>query len=233
MAVNVRIRTKNLAVVSPYLAENWRKQMFWKKQISILPNFTSVELLQGKNMLPMDKKTVLCISDSSRLKNVKTLVKAWKDVRAIYPTANLKLVGNGLGMGQEIHQWAKLNRLSDGIEWIGYIDHSLIVQELSQANILCHPSLEESHSLVLVEALARGLPVIGGKHSGAVPWTIGNSGLLVDVKSNSEIANAIVELLLYPELRSRMSELAQKRSSELFSDEEILSKHMQAYRKIL
>jgi glycosyltransferase involved in cell wall biosynthesis len=95
--------------------------MWWHKQITILPNFTPVEMLEEKITLSRDKKTVLCISDSSKLKNVKSLVNAWKFVRAIHPEAKLRLVGNGLGIAEEIHQWAKLNELSEGIEWIGYV----------------------------------------------------------------------------------------------------------------
>ena len=233
MALIVRLRTNNLAAVSPYLAQNWRKQMRWHKQITILPNFTPIEMLEEKITLSRDKKTVLCISDSSKLKNVKSLVNAWKFVRAIHPEAKLRLVGNGLGIAEEIHQWAKLNELSEGIEWIGYVERSLVVQELNHATILCHPSLEESHSLVLVEALARGLPIVGGMHSGAVPWTLGDAGLLVDVKSKMEIAKAINELLLDLGLRTRLSELAQVRSREFFSEEDNLPNYIQAYNEIL
>jgi len=233
MAVIVRLRTNNLAAVSPYLAQTWRKQMRWHKPIMILPNFTPVEMLEEKITLSRDKKTVLCISDSSRLKNVKSLVNAWKFVRTIHPEAKLRLIGNGLGIAEEIHQWAKLNELSEGIEWIGYVERSLVVQELNHATILCHPSLEESHSLVLVEALARGLPIVGGMHSGAVPWTLGDAGLLVDVKSKMEIAKAINELLLDLGLRARLSELAQIRSREFFSEGDNLPNYIQAYSEIL
>ena len=233
MSVLVRIRTNHLSAVSPYLARNWRKQMWWRKQILILPNFTPIEMLETRNQNSRDKKIVLCISDSSRLKNVKTLVQAWKIVRVTFPEATLKLVGYGLGRGEEIYQWAKLNHLEVGIDWIGYVERSTIVDELNQASIVCHPSLEESHSLVLVESLARGLPIIGGIHSGAVPWTLGDAGLLVDVKLDSEIASAILKLLGSTELRTELSNLARLRSTRMFNAQRILPLYLHAYTKII
>ena len=48
----------------------------------------------------------------------------------------------------------------------------------------------------IIEAMSLGIPVIGGQHSGGVPWTLANgqAGLLVDVNSPAAIAGAMVEL---------------------------------------
>jgi glycosyltransferase involved in cell wall biosynthesis len=233
MAVIVRMRAKHLAAVSPYLADNWRRHMIWRKPVIILPNFTPVEMLPDSDPNARLNYSVLCVSDSSKLKNVKTLIKAWKIVVSEIPQANLRLVGIGLGEGEEIHDWAKLSGLAEAIEWVGYVERTSILKELSSATVLCHPSLEESHSLVLVESLAMGLPIIGGKNSGAVPWTLGDAGLLVDVKSEIEIADALIQLLLNLELRSKFSELAHLRSTSIFSEEITLPRYIRAYKDIL
>lgn len=233
MAVIVRMRAKHLAAVSPYLADNWRRHMIWRKPVIVLPNFTPVEMLPDSDPNARLNYSVLCVSDSSKLKNVKTLIKAWKIVVSEIPKANLRLVGIGLGEGEEIHDWAKLSGLAEAIEWVGYVERTSILKELSSATVLCHPSLEESHSLVLVESLAMGLPIIGGKNSGAVPWTLGDAGLLVDVKSEIEIADALIHLLLNLELRTKFSELAHLRSTSIFSEEIILPRYIRAYKDIL
>lgn len=56
--------------------------------------------------------------------------------------------------------------------------------------------------MAILEALALGMPVIGGKHSGGVGFTLGYgaSGLLVDVTSRVEIAGAMQRILDQPDL---------------------------------
>lgn len=48
----------------------------------------------------------------------------------------------------------------------------------------------------VIEAMALGIPVIGGARSGGVPWTLaeGRAGLLVDVSSPEAVAGAMERL---------------------------------------
>ena len=50
--------------------------------------------------------------------------------------------------------------------------------------------------MALIEAMALGIPVIAGRHSGGVPWTLdeGRAGLLVNVKSSEQIAREMLNL---------------------------------------
>jgi Asp-tRNA(Asn)/Glu-tRNA(Gln) amidotransferase A subunit family amidase len=63
--------------------------------------------------------------------------------------------------------------------------------------------------MTIVEAMSLGVPVVGGKGSGGVPWQLGNGdcGILVDVESPASIASGIVGLVsdqpLYDTLRQR------------------------------
>jgi glycosyltransferase involved in cell wall biosynthesis len=61
-------------------------------------------------------------------------------------------------------------------------------------SLFVHPSLEESFGLALVEAMALGVPVLGGRSSGAVPWVVGK-GRTANVRDSDELAGAIVSRL--------------------------------------
>ena len=71
--------------------------------------------------------------------------------------------------------------------------------------------------MALNEALALGIPVIGGLSSGGVPWTVGPGlgDLLVDVKSSHEMAEKMMiissDLESYEKFSSVAKELAQER----------------------
>ena len=72
-----------------------------------------------------------------------------------------------------------------------------MLNAMRKADLLIRPSLEESFGLVLIEAMISKTPVIGGSHSGAVPWVLhnGKAGLLADVTSPEDIASKALELL--------------------------------------
>jgi glycosyltransferase involved in cell wall biosynthesis len=230
MAIFVRFRTRNLVVVSPYLADSWRKNMHWKKSIILLPNLTPTSFIRANTVYSPDGNRVLCVSDASELKNVKTLIRSWNQAPHLSNDSLLVLVGNDLGLGEEMFQWADSRGLNNRIEWKGYLERQDVSSEMCRANLLCHPSLEESHSLVLVEALALGLPIVAGKNSGAVAWTIGPAGILVDVESESDISDAILYLLQNSDVRVGLSNMAVKRSLEVFGTQKILANYLETYR---
>ena len=233
MAFYVRFRTRNLSAVSPYLADSWRTKMHWKKNILVLPNLIPKDIVGGSHRYSPHGSRVLCVSDASELKNVKTLIRSWNQMSHLVTDHLLVIVGNGLGPGEEMFQWADSSGLNNRIVWKGYLERTEVSREMSRANILCHPSLEESHSLVLMEALAMGLPIIAGIKSGAVPWTIGDAGVLVDVESELDLSDAMIKLLQNLEARVSFSKMAAKRSLEVFGTQVIFPKYLDTYRLLI
>ena len=87
--------------------------------------------------------------------------------------------------------------------------------------------------MAVAEAMALGVPVIGGSHSGAVPWVIGGGGLLADVTSPQAICNTMLELLLEPAVYARCREAAVERSWGLCSVETVVNQYEQIYRDVV
>jgi len=48
----------------------------------------------------------------------------------------------------------------------------LLIKLAENIDVLVHPSLEEAHCMAVIEAMAMGMPVIGGRSSGGIPWTL-------------------------------------------------------------
>ena len=84
--------------------------------------------------------------------------------------------------------------------------------------------------MALIEAMALRIPVIGGRSSGGVPWTLDNGrvGILVDVRSPEQVAEAMVKLAGDPELRREFGELGYALARERFH----ISTVTDAYQKI-
>ena len=206
--------------------------MFWQGSEVVIPNISPYEVQDVQEKRDTTSK-VLTISDSGKLKNLKRLLKAWPSVIELLPGAELNLVGNGLGERDGIALWATDNGLNHSINWHGYLDRAGVRELLSSADVLVHPSLEESFGLTFLEAMAFGIPVIGGSKSGAVPWIVKNAGLLINVKSSTQIAESIIRLLKDSDLRQELSANGQNRIKEEFRAEKVAFQYAMLYKKVL
>lgn len=196
MAIRVRLATRELTAVSPSLADRWRRVMLYRRPIPVIANIIP-DLPPASRSLTRSRWVILDVANGSRLKNVRTLVRAFALIVQKYPEAELRLVGPGLAADDALAEWARSRRLEKNVAFIGPLDHANIADEYARASIFCHPSQEEAQPVALLEALNAGLVVIGGARSGGVPWTLfdGRAGILVNVKSPPAIARGIESAL--------------------------------------
>lgn len=195
LAVSLRARPgiRHLSTVSPHMAGVWRRQMAYRRPITVIPNIVPSDLGDAKRH-PATHPVVLDVANTSRLKNVSTLIQAFSLVRGELPDAELRLVGEGLHHGSQLAGWTRRKGLDTEVAFVGSLGREELACEYSAAWLLAHASLEESFGNVLIEALGAGTPVLGGSRSGAVPYVLGGGafGELVDVRSPKKLADAIL-----------------------------------------
>ena len=170
-----------------------------------------------------------------RLKNVRTLVESFALVKAALPGATLRLVGSGYERGGPAEAWATRASLSAGLQFMGPLEYSTVLRVVEDADIMIHPSLEESFGMTLVEAISVGTPVIGGERSGAVPWVLheGRAGLLVDVRSPKSIAGAMMRLSQDGDLWRSLRSTAHALCKERFSMDRVALKYVRLLEGLL
>jgi glycosyltransferase involved in cell wall biosynthesis len=194
--------------------------MSWRRNIAVIPNIAPFEPPAGTLNSPASLRVVTVASDS-RLKNVRSALNAWPIVLQSFPDAELHLVGEGLGPSEDLARWAEPRGLQRQVSWHGHLDRDEVRKVIGTAQALLHPSLEESLGNCLLEAMALGVPVVGGKGSGAVPWTVGKGGTMTDVRSPSAVAATVVDLLRDPDRCRRLGEAGRRRVADVFSPESV------------
>ena len=149
-----------------------------------------------------------------RLMKIKGILELIQSILSI-DDKHVKLLGVG---SANFGKWAfssyerKVKKLSvqnkERIIFTGYVDNSEVYKYASVADIQCVPTLvEEAAGMVLLEAMAEGLPLIVTKSGGVMEYVDESTAWMIDRENIVEsLKNAICYLKEYPEVRRRMSE---------------------------
>lgn len=225
MAYIARTRIRRLTAVSPYLAARWRREMLYREPIVVIPNVVS----QHRVGHSRTAETLVDVTDSGRRKNLWPLLEAHAMLLAEGRDLKLELIGPGLGSDGEIAQGARRRRLAVSVCFLGELDREGVDAALRRAAVFVHPSREESFGLSVAEAMAVGVPVVAGTSAGALPWVVGETGILVDVEEPAEIAEAVGRVLDEPALAAALGARARSRAATLFAPHVVASAYLDVY----
>jgi glycosyltransferase involved in cell wall biosynthesis len=113
----------------------------------------------------------------------------------------------GYGDEQNINDLIKKFDLADCVSFVGKVSNEDVPQYLVASDVFVLPSLYEGFGIVILEAMAAGLPVIT-TNVGGPPDIIkdGVNGYLVEVKNSEQIADRVIRILNDNGLKEKMSE---------------------------
>ncbi len=179
-----------------------------------------------------DEKVLLFAGTLRPVKGVSYLILAMKTVKKQAPGTRLLLVGRGEER-QKLGQLAEQEGLVDSVIFAGEVPNEQIPGYMAAADILVLPSLSEGFPMVLVEAMASGLPIVATSVTG-VPEIIvdGENGLLAEPKNDTELAGKILELLRDDALRTRIARNNKARSAG-YTWEKIAARLEELYQKAI
>lgn len=228
MAGRVRASRFTGIAVSPYLALRWRAEMRDRRPLHVIPDPVVVPAAGRDRRIRAGR--VVCVADASRRKNVPRLVEAVHLLRSRLPAAHLVVAGAGLGPDGGLAAAARRSGMGEAVSWRGPLSHPEALGLIAGAEVLAHPSLEESFGMTVAEAMALGVPVVAGARSGAVPWLLGggDAGVLTDVTFPPSMAAGIGSLLADEALAHRVRDRALLRSAG-FSRDAVVAEHVRLY----
>lgn len=183
---------------------------------SVIPNGINVDHFSFAG--PQPDGPAILVARLSPEKDVATLIRAFSYLPMFLAgkadSFSLQIVGDGSERAS-LEQLARTLNCTNRIHFLGQ-QHD-IESRLGQASMFVLPSLSEGISLTLLEAMARGLPVIATR-VGGTPEVIqdGVSGLLVPVGDAMSMANAIAEVVLDPKRGQQMGQKGRERVEQSF-----------------
>jgi sugar transferase (PEP-CTERM/EpsH1 system associated) len=147
-------------------------------------------------------------------KDVATLVRAVALVVREQPAFELHVAGDGSCL-PALKQLAGELALDRHVRFLGEVRD--VPALLEAASVFVLPSLTEGISLTLLEAMARGLPVVATRVGGNPEVIVdGETGLLVPVQAPADLAAAMLRLCRDPEASRQMGLAGRRRVEQHF-----------------
>ncbi|MDP6511780.1 MAG: glycosyltransferase family 4 protein, partial [SAR202 cluster bacterium] len=181
----------------------------------------------------MDGKTnLLFLGRLEKRKGLKYALSAYSKLRWDWPELRLIVVGPGKPDDDSFRIMSERN-LTD-VVFAGKVSDQDVARYFKSAHIFCSPATgKESFGIVLLEAMAAGVPVVATEIEGyASVVDHGVNGLLVPPKDDDQLADAIASLLRDPDLRARLSSNGLDRADE-FRWERVAGRVMDYYHQFL
>jgi glycosyltransferase involved in cell wall biosynthesis len=163
---------------------------------------------------------LLCVGTLAPLKGQDLLLDALGSLAAL--PWRCALVGPGdrdPGFVASLRRRAAAGGIADRIRMPGIRTGAALHREYADADLLVLPSRTEAYGMVVTEALAAGLPVLGTA-VGGIPEAVGRTarglpGILVPPEDPGALAAALARWLTDADLRSRLRDAALQRRATL------------------
>ena len=168
----------------------------------IVPNGVDVERFRPSGELPRNPGDILFVGRAAR-KGLPVLLRALPKVMERVPEARLLIAGS---RPEDVRPYRRL--LPPNTRVLGVLDEKGLVRAMQSAGVLCAPSTgAESFGIVLIEALAAGLPVVASDIPGYdAVINHGEDGVLFPPGDPGVLADTLTSLLLDSRRRARFAE---------------------------
>jgi glycosyltransferase involved in cell wall biosynthesis len=169
---------------------------------------------------PAERARFLYVGRLLYWKGLHLSLRALAEVRRVIPEARLRVIGEGPDGGW-LRGVARDAGVEDAVEWIPWIAHDRMLSAYRDHTAFIFPSLHDSGGMVVLEAMAAGLPVVCLQLGGPGTLVDARCGIAVAARGRSEaaviesVAAAMLEIAAEDTLRARLAMGATERAREL------------------
>jgi glycosyltransferase involved in cell wall biosynthesis len=206
------------------------------EKIAVIPNAVPANPDSGSSTPPLrgelrDRRLVGVLARLQPEKGVATFLKAGARVAKVVPQARFIVVGDG-PLRAELEVLVRRLCLEQNVHFLGFRSDPRALIEL--LDVLVVPSLTEGAPLVVLEAMAAGVPIVASA-VGGIPDQIRHEGegLLVPPGDPAALGDAVLKLLRDPGLARRMGASGCRKATTVFSHAEMMARTEDVYRATL
>ena len=200
--------------------------------VRVIPNGIDIDTFRPDHPpirhLRDDRVNVLFVGRLEKRKGLRDLLRAYEYLKVRVPHSRLVLVGDG-PLRSSVESYVSSHRVPD-VVMAGFVPAEVLPRYYASADIFCAPATgSESFGIVLLEAMATGLPVVATEIPGYL--SVADPGvdtLTVRPKAPAELGAALTVLGRDADLRRRMG-AAGLAKARRYSWREVTGQVIQAY----
>lgn len=210
------------------------------EQAALFPRSLRIPTTVSANGTPMPASPAPVDRPEPPIVGCNAAITSWKgqdvllDSVARVPGARLEIMGTPFpgdeSFDRSLRCRASAADLAGRVEFLGHVSEPL--ERMRSWTICVSPSVEpEAGSLVLLEAMSLGLPLIATDH-GCAPEYVGPAGVLVPPRNPEALATAIADLLGDADRRSQLGVAARVRVEAEYTLERSRQRFLEVIRRL-
>ena len=160
----------------------------------VLPNVVNLDMfhISKRNNNPCKIIHISCFEDKS--KNISGLLKSLKIIDDKGIDFQCTLIGEGMDL-DSMKEKAKELQLINKVSFTGLLQGQELADALSSGDFLVLSSNYENMPVVILEALASGLPVVSTNVGGIKEMIDDTKGILVEPRNKETLAEAMIKMI--------------------------------------
>ena len=233
-------KADKIIAVSHYVKNQTVELLRLKKEVKVINNPINTNLFGLANRDKIIKNRIVFVGSIVEKKGIRQLILAMPIIRQKYPNSHLIVVGRNANFpGTNDAYFPYLQKYlpdhhEEFITFTGGIPHNEVATYIATAEVCVYPSHMEALPLAWLEALSMGKPFIGGiTGPGPEVVTDGETGLLVDPFSHTDIAKKVIRLFSDTNFAKRLGDNAYHDVHERFRIEVLGKQNLDFFEKNL
>jgi len=211
------------------------------KKVRVIPNGIHINLFRNAQRTRITSKP-LVIGMVGRIdegKDIKTFLNVVANIIKVHPTIQAYLIGQQENESyyQECLALRELLNLEEVVIFTGYAGN--MIDYYKKMDVLLLSSIKSTMPLVIMEAMACGLPVVATKVGACkellygIDDDFGQAGYVANVLDSFDIATKTLRILKNPELANKMGKVGIRRIEKYYSENNFIDKYSIVYKKMI
>lgn len=186
--------SKGLSMVSQFLQTKMHSNNLKNSNEAITPNV--IEKIVVSEIKTSDTVQVLLVADLvDDIKNISAVIRIVAKVKDVFPNFVLKIIGQGRDKENLLHLSESLNLVNHKVIFEGLKTNEEVYEYLKECDFLVMNSRFETFSLICVEAMSCGKPVLATRCGGPESFVTEANGILIPVDDDQELMNQFIYML--------------------------------------
>ena len=176
--------------------------------------------------------TLVTVAHLEAHKNQAAVIRALAALKSRHPDLRYELIGKGPDRDSLADLATRLG-VADRVEFLGSMSHAAALERMGRGHVHVMPSVHDAFGVAHVEAMAAGLPAIGGTGTGAEDIAAAGEGMvLVASGDDAALAREIDRLVGDPAGRDRLGAAARRTVAAHFTWERNGERTAAVYRRV-